>query len=90
MQEILPIILTVMLSILTIMMVIVGVLAVQVLLQVKRTLSHINSTIDLAEDKLVSLVSPLHSLGGMASSMKTGMRVFESFLGWVNRNKRED
>jgi hypothetical protein len=90
MQDILPLILTIMLSVLTIMMVIVGVIAIQVLLKIKKTLEHINSTIDLAEEKLVSLVSPLRSINGMASSLKSTMRVFESFLGWVNRNKKGD
>lgn len=90
MQQILPIVLTIMLSILTLIMVVVGVLAIQVLLKIKKTLEHLNSSIDLAEDKLVSLISPLHSIGGMAESLKTGMHVFESFLGWVNRNKREN
>ena len=90
MQQILPIILTVMLSVLTLMMVVVGVLAIQVLLKLKRTLEHVNSSIELIEDKLVSIVSPLHSIGGMAASMRTGMTIFESFLGWVNRNKKDN
>jgi uncharacterized protein YoxC len=90
MQEILPLVLTIMLSVLTLMMVVVGVLAIQVLLKIRKTLDRVNSSIELVEDKLVSLTSPLHSIGGMAMSMKTGMKVFESFLGWVNRNKRED
>jgi len=90
MQQILPIVLTVMLSILTLMMVVVGVLVVQVLLKVRKTVDHMNNTLDLVEDKLVSIVTPLRTIGGMASSMKTGMKIFESFLGWVNRNKKED
>ena len=90
MQQVLPLILTIMLSVLTLMMVVVGVLAIQVLLMIKKTLRHVNSTIDLAEDKLVSLVSPLRSIGGMATSIKTSMHVFESFLGWVNKSKKDN
>jgi len=86
-QEILPIVLTVMLSILTIMTVMVGVLVIQVLFKVKKTLENINDTVDMAEAKISAITSPLQSIGGMAASLGTGLRVFESFIGWMNRNK---
>jgi len=87
--DLLPLILTIAVSILTIMMVIVGVYVVQVLISVKRTLNKVNDTIDLAEMKVNSIIMPLQSLGGLTSSMGTGLKVLESFTRWLSRNKSD-
>lgn len=83
--DILPIILTIAVSILTLMMVIVGVYVIQVLMRIKKTLDRVNNTIDLAETKIVSIVSPFQSLVGMSTTLGSGLKVFESFTRWLNR-----
>lgn len=88
-MEYLPLILTISVVILTVVLVVVGVYVVQVLQQVKRTLERVNDTIDLAEAKIVAITSPLQSFTGLASSVGSGLRVFESFVSWMNRNKKE-
>ncbi len=86
-MEVLPIVLTTVLVILAVVLIIVGVQVILVLVEVKRTLKKLNLTIDLAEEKLQSIVQPLQNLGGMASGLQTGFKVFEAFVGWLNRSK---
>ena len=59
------------------------------LIEVKKTLRKLNQTLDVAETKLNAIVKPLQNLGGMAAGLNTGMKVFEGFVGWLNRNKEK-
>lgn len=86
-MEILPIIFSVVLVVLAIVLSVVGVQIILVLIEVKRTLKKFNDTLDSAEAKLNAVVQPLQNLGGMAAGLNTGFKVFESFVGWLNRNK---
>jgi len=87
--DLLPLILTIAVSVLTVMMVIVGVYVIQVLMGVKKTLDKVNTTIDMAEMKINSFIMPLQGLSGLTSSMGTGLKVLESFTRWLNRNKND-
>ncbi len=87
MQQYLTIFITVILTLLTILLIAVGVTIIQVLQKIKYTINRFNTTIDLVEDRVTNLTAPLHSLQGMASSLGSGLKVFESFVGWMNRNK---
>lgn len=86
-MEILPIVFSVVLVVLAIVLSVVGVQIILVLIEVKRTLKKFNDTLDSAEAKLNAVVQPLQNLGGMAAGLNTGFKVFESFVGWLNRNK---
>lgn len=88
-STILPVILTVCLIILTIVLVVVGVQVVIVLNSIKKTIDRANEAIDITEAKVAGLIAPFQSFGGMASSLGTGLKVFESFVGWLNRSKKE-
>ncbi|NCN03677.1 MAG: hypothetical protein GW942_01220 [Candidatus Pacebacteria bacterium] len=86
-MEVLPIVFSVVLVILAIVLSVVGIQIILVLVEVKRTLKKVNDTLDMAENKFNAIVQPLQNLGGMASGLNTGFKVFESFVGWLNRNK---
>jgi len=86
-MEVLPIVFSVVLVILAIVLSVVGFQIIMVLIEVKRTLKKVNDTLDMAENKFNAVVQPLQNLGGMASGLNTGFKVFESFVGWLNRNK---
>lgn len=88
-MDYLPVVLTIAVVVLTIMLIVVGVYVIQVLQRVKYTLDRLNTTIDLAEEKILTISAPLQSLGNMANSMGAGLRVFESFVGWMNRGKKD-
>jgi len=87
MAEIVPIVVTIVLVVLAIVVAVVGVQVVLVLNEVRRTLHKVNQTVDLAEAKITAVVSPLQNLGGMASGLNTGFKMFEAFVGWLNRSK---
>jgi uncharacterized protein YoxC len=86
-MDILAIVFTVIVIILTIILSVVGVQLVLVLHEVRKTLTKMNGVLDTTEHKINALISPLQNLGGMASGLQTGFKVFESFVGWLHRNK---
>ncbi len=87
MQQYLSIFIAIILSILTILIVAVGVTIIQVLQKVKYTIDRVNVTIDMAENKINNLTAPLQSISGIATSLGSGLKVFESFVGWMNKSK---
>lgn len=89
MENILPIVFSVVLVIITIILSVVGVQMVMVLSELRQTLKKVNATLDQAESKFAAILSPLQNLGGMAAGLQTGFKVFESFAGWLNRKKND-
>jgi uncharacterized membrane protein len=88
-MEILPIVFSVVVIILAIILSVVGVQFIFILLEVKKTLHKLNTTIDMAEVKLNAVLQPFQNFGGLASGLGTGFRVFETFVSWLQRNKDE-
>lgn len=89
MQEALPILFAISLVLVTIVLTVVGVQLVLTLFEVKRTLARVNTLLNQAEDKFENVLAPLRNLGGMANGLQTGFRVFESFIGWLNRSRSD-
>ncbi|MFZ1721282.1 MAG: hypothetical protein WAU07_02140 [Microgenomates group bacterium] len=87
-MEIVPIVFSVVLVVLAIVLSVVGIQVIMVLMEVKKTLTRVNSTIDMAEAKFQSFVQPLQSLGGAAAGLKTGLKVFETFVTWLKRDEK--
>lgn len=86
-MELLPTVFSVVLVVLAIILSIVGFQVIMVLVEVKRTLKKANQAIEVAESKLNAVIQPLQKIGDMASGLKNGMKIFEAFTGWMNRNK---
>lgn len=87
-MDILPIVFSVVLVVLAIVLSVVGIQIILVLMEVRRTLKKANDTLDMAEAKINAVIKPIQNLGGMAAGMNTGMKVFESFINWINRDKK--
>lgn len=85
MEATLPIIFAIVLVLLAIIVGVVGIQLLLVLIEVRKTLSRINSTIDVAETQLRALQVPISNISNTFSGLKAGYRVFESFLGFLNR-----
>lgn len=85
-MDIIPIIIAVALVILAIVLTVVGVQIIMVLYEVKRTLSKVNQTLDNVEERVQYFSRPLQQLGGIASGLKTGMRVFEHFVQFLHKD----
>jgi uncharacterized protein YoxC len=88
-MELLPTIFAVVLIVITIVLTIVGIQLVMVLMELKKTIQKVNTTLDSVETRFNAVIGPLQSLGGAASGLRTGMRVFETFVGWLNRDKKK-
>jgi len=89
MNDIFPLVAIVVLVILTIVLSVVGIQFILVLAELKRTLKKVNDTVDQAEAKMNALIEPLQNLGGIASGVQTGIKVFEAFVGWLNKKKSD-
>lgn len=87
-MELLPTVFAVVLIVITVVLAIVGYQLVMVLQELKKTLIKINTTIDTVETRFSSVVEPLQRLGGAAAGIRTGIKVFEMFVGWLNRDKQ--
>lgn len=88
-MEQLPLILMGVLLALTIVLTIVGIQMILVLIELKRTLSRVNMVIDAAEEKISNIINPLQTIGGAVSGVKTGLRVFEEFISWLQKNDKD-
>lgn len=88
MQDYISIAFMVMLGILTIVLTVVGVHLTMVLVQFRKTMKQLESALFVAEDKVSELALPLKQLGGAASGLHTGLKVFEMFVGWMHRGEK--
>lgn len=85
----LVILLIIVTSILTVLLVIVGVQVIMILKEVKQTLTHVNHTLEAADNVVALLSRPASGFADMVAGVKTGLRISESFVSWLNKN-RED
>lgn len=86
-MEFVPIVFTIALVILTIVLGVVGVQMVLVLLELKKTLKKVNDALETADEKINSIIAPLQKISGVATGLGTGMKIFEAFVGWLNKDK---
>lgn len=86
-MEILPTIFAVVLVIITVVLSVVGIQIIFVLNELRRTLHRVNDVLDSAEQKMNMMLQPLQNLGGLANGLSSGLKVFESFVGWLNRDR---
>ncbi len=88
-MEILPVIFTVVLIISTIVLAVVGVQLFLVLIEVRRMVRKLNDTLDAMDERMQNIFGPLRNLGGMAQGVSAGFKVFEAFVGWLQKNSKE-
>ena len=86
-MEPLSVVFAVVVIIISVILSIVGVQVFLVLIEVRRTLKKFNETLDSVENKVNAVVQPLQDLGGMAHGLGAGLKVFEAFVGWLNKDK---
>jgi hypothetical protein len=77
-------------TILTALLVIVGVQVIMILKEVKTTLTHVNKTLDTADDIVSALARPVSGLSDIAAGVKTGLKITESFVSWISSKNRDD
>lgn len=77
----------VVLVVLTTVLTVVGVQLVLVLLEVRKTLRKVNTTIDTVEAKVNAIAMPFQKLGDITTNLMSGFKIFESFVGFLNQDK---
>ncbi|MDA1080021.1 MAG: hypothetical protein O2840_05025 [bacterium] len=82
-----PIVFSVVLVILAVVLSVVGVQMVLVLMQLRQTLQRVNAALTTAEAKVAALTEPFKQFTGTVSGIKTGLKVFETFVGWLQKEK---
>ncbi len=89
MTQILPYILAGSLLILTVVLAIVGVQLFLVLKSFRQAIDKVNHIADETETKIKSIAQPLQGLVGIAAGVKTGVKVFEGFVSYLNKKKED-
>ena len=88
-MDVMQIIFSVVLIVLAIVLTVVGVQLVTVLIEARRTLRRVNQSLETIEAKVSAFTQPLMALGGAVTGLRSGMKIFELFVTWLNRNNNE-
>lgn len=88
-MDLVPTVFAIALVILTVVLSVVGVQMVLVLLELKRTLKKVNGAIETTDEKVTALLQPLQKVAGVATGVGTGVKVFEAFVNWLQRDKED-
>lgn len=75
--------------VLTVVLTAVGVYLILTLRELRSTLKKVNIVMDSAEHKFAAIIQPLQNLGGIAAGVRTGIQVFETFVQWMNKEKKK-
>ncbi len=89
-MDIFQIIFSSVLVIITIVLAVVGIQVVFVLNEIRKTVNRFNTFIDTAEAKLDDVTQPLRQLGGMVSGVQSGLRIFDTFVQYLHRDRDRD
>ncbi len=87
MTDIIPYVLAVSVIVLTSVLAAVGIQLFLVLKTFRQTVDVVNNIAEHAESSIKNIGKPLHNLAGIAAGVKTGVKVFEGFVGFLNRKK---
>lgn len=73
-------------TVLTILLVIVGVQVVMILKELKQTLSHVNHTLEAADNIVAALSRPVSGIADIAAGVRTGLKITDSFVSWLGKS----
>jgi hypothetical protein len=68
------------------LLLVLGIQAFLVLRDVRKTLTRVNTLVDVVEHTTLKILLPISSLGGFAQGMKSGLKVFETFVEYLRRH----
>lgn len=80
-------VLVVVVVVLSILLVVVGVQVIVILKEFKKTLGHVNRTLDEADHMFHLISRPFGGLGDTVAGLRTGMKVVESFVSWLKEHQ---
>lgn len=86
----LVIVLTIVICIFAIVLVVAGIQLILVLQEVKKTLRKVNVLAETLEKATNQVITPLSGLGGTMEGMKSGLKVAQAFMTWLNKESKKD
>jgi len=84
------VLLIVVISVLTILLVIVGIQVIFILREIRQTIHHVNSTLNIVDKVVTGLKNPFEEFGGLIQGLKGGLKVVESFGNWMHKKTAQD
>lgn len=88
-DQILPIVLIAVMIVVAVILIIVGIQLFLLLKDTRATVKSLDNLIKNTDDKLTMVVSPIRTLGSLASGVAGGMKAFDSFSAWLKSKKLE-
>lgn len=83
------IVLTIVITVFSVVLVVAGIQVILVLQEFKKTLRRVNILADTLEKTADRALSPLANLGGTIDGVKSGLKVAQAFMSWLNKEKGE-
>lgn len=68
----------------------VGIQLYFLIVELRQTVTRVNTIIDTTEERVESIVRPLQQIGAAMVSVKSSFRVFEAITGWLNARSEND
>lgn len=79
-------VLVVVVVVLSVLLVVVGVQVIIILKEFRKTLTHVNQSLD-GMDHMVTMISkPFGGLGDTIAGLRAGVKVAESFVSWMKEH----
>ena len=76
-------VLVVVVVVLSILLLVVGIQVIIILKEFRKTLQHVNRSLDGADHMVQLIARPFGGLGDILAGLRTGMKVAESFVSWL-------
>lgn len=81
------VVLTITISIMALILTIAGIQLIITLREARKTLRKFNSLAETVEAVAQNSIGAFANLGGMMEGAKSGLKVAQSFMSWLDRNK---
>ncbi len=82
--------LTIISAVVAICLIVLGIQAFLVLREAQKTLQRVNTILDVVQNTAVRALVPLSNMGGFLTGVKSGLKVFETFVRFLHKNTDED
>ena len=83
------IVLTIVICVFAVVLIVAGIQVILVLQEVKLTLRKANLLIETIEKTTQKVAEPLAGLGGSIEGFKSGLKVAQAFVNWLNKESKK-
>jgi len=76
--------------VMTIMLGVVAIYVVLLIADLRKTLVKVNTTLDMADQKIENITAPIENIANMASYLQSGLKVFDMVSKWAATRNAQD